>query len=857
MKKSDKIIALESNDDYIHITTGGSQLRVYLVDDDTIRFRCTFDEKFAPEHSYALVKTAWPDELDELFAAERTRVTPIVPNVEETDDYYVTHTAKLEIRLTKDPFGIEIYDTDGNLLYKDLKERTFMEDSHGRRYHYSVINAGDHFYGFGEKTGKLNKRLQYLRMHNTDTCGHDAELSDPLYKHIPFYVRFNDHTRKAIGVFYNNPFDSAFDLGREWSGYWDKYSFYCTDGGDVDMFFINGPTIPEVVERYTDLTGKTALPPLGNTGYTHTTMFYTELEKDVDQAILEFVDRCKANDIPFDMFGMASGYTCMPNGKRYQFHWNSAKFPDPAAFMAEMKKRGVAVTPNVKPGILTTHPDYDEFAEAGAFIKDETGEKPENERYWGGFAAFPDFTSKAGREVWERHMTEALLNNGIEGIWDDNCEFDIQNADAMVDGDGRPVTVEGMKPVLGNMMAYTSNHALTQARPNTRPFIISRAGFAGIQRYAQTWAGDNYTCWKTLKYNIPTILNMGLSGAANHGCDIGGWFGPAPEPELLVRWFQEGVFMPRFMTNSSNTDNSVTEPFMYPNYTPYISRAVKLRYALAPTMYSLLREASVKGSPVMRPLVYEFPDDPNCWDESFEFMFGPNILVANVTDPGVTEKSVYLPAGTDWYDFRTKRRYEGGQTINVPVDLDTIPMFLRAGSIVPMTDGVTNLHTQTIDHVTLLVEPSVAGSFTMYEDDGETNEYKNGRYLATTFSITPGAAANLYSTDGESNAGTFPASDESHEVTVIRATCEGTYDSRVERVEMDVFTHNVQPFTVSMADQSGERLIEKFFDPVKWEAADEGWLYDMESRTTRVKYANPSGDYEIRVSYAINDLVKM
>ena len=726
-------------------------------------------------------------------------------------------------------------------------------DSHGRRYHYSAINAGDHFYGFGEKTGKLNKRLQYLRMHNTDTCGHDAEQSDPLYKHIPFYIRFNDHTRKAIGVFYNNAFDSAFDLGREWSGYWDKYSYYCTDGGDVDMFFINGPTIPEVVERYTDLTGKTALPPIGTTGYTHTTMFYTELERDVDQAILEFVDRCEANDIPFDMFGMASGYTCMPNGKRYQFHWNDAKFPDPAAFMAKMKARGVAVTPNVKPGILTTHPDYDEFAQAGAFVRDETGERPELERFWGGFASFPDFTNPAAREVWERHMTEALLDNGIEGIWDDNCEFDIPNSAAVVEADGGRTTVEGMKPVLANMMAYTAHHALAQAHPDTRPFIISRAGFAGIQRYAQTWAGDNYTCWKTLKYNIPTILNMGLSGAANHGCDIGGWFGPAPEPELLVRWFQEGVFMPRFMTNSSNNDNSVTEPFMYPRYTPYISHAVKLRYALAPAMYSLLREASVKGSPVMRPLVYEFPDDPNCWDENFEFMFGSSLLVANVLEKGATEKNVYLPAGTAWYDFRAHERYEGGQTITVPVDLDSIPMFLRAGAILPTTEGLANLHLQKIDNITLLVEPSASGTFTLYEDDGETNAYRHGEYLATTFSIEPGAAANPYSTDGENNSGTFPTDAGDLSATIIRAEREGFYASNVRTMEMDVFTYNVQPFTIAM----GGRQLEKFYDPAKWETAKEGWLYDMETRTARIKYANPDGDYEIRINYGINDLVKM
>lgn len=852
MKHSDRINELTAYDNRIHIVTGGSQILVYLMDDNTVRFRCSFDEEFAPERSYALVRTAWRDELDDLFGQERERIIPIKPVVEEQEDCYITHTATMTIKLYKDPFGIEIHDANGELLYRDLRERSFMEDTHGRRFHYSVISAGDHFYGFGEKTGNLDKKLQYLRMHNTDTCGHDAELSDPLYKHIPFYIRFNDRTRKAIGVYYNNSYDASFDLGREWSGYWERYSTYCTDGGDVDMFFINGPSIPQVVSRYTALTGRTALPPMGTIGYAHTTMFYTEMPKDVDQAIIDFVDKCRENNIPFDLFGMASGYTCMPNGKRYQFHWNSAKFPDPKAFIKAMQDRGVTVIPNVKPGILTTHPDYDEFAQDGAFIRNEQDSGPETERYWGGFASFPDFTNEKGREVWTRHMTEALLDNGIDGIWDDNCEFDLSNAEAKVAGDGGETTVEGMKPVLGNMMAYTANRALLAKRPNTRPFIISRAGFAGIQRYAQTWAGDNFTSWKTLKFNIPTILNMGLSGNANHGCDIGGWFGPAPEPELLVRWFQEGVFMPRFMTNSSNNDNTVTEPFMYPSMTPYIAQAIRLRYQLTPTMYALLRQASVDGSPVMRPLVYEFPDDPHCWTENFEFMFGPSILVANVLEPGATTRSVYLPAGTDWYDFTTKKRYEGGRSIEVPVQLDTIPMFLRAGAIVPLADNLQNLHTQTIKRLRVLVEPSCESSFTVYEDDGISNDYRKGVYKATTLHITPGAAATVKRDGDTYNEGNEPI-ERDVTLTTIHASVEGSYTSQVETMQMDIFTHNVKPFSVAL----DARHIPEFLDHEAWLEAQEGWYYDQETRTAQIAFANPQGDYEVSVNYGINDLVKM
>lgn len=829
MKICSKILDVQNFGDYLYVKTNGGQFQIYLVDENTVRFRCTFSPEFAKERSYALVKTSWKDELDGLLKEERHRVKPLPIVLHEFPEYWSMTTEALEIHLSKDPFGIEIYNHNGKLLYEDLKERSFLEDQLGRRYHYSVISDADHFYGFGEKTGDLNKAKYIMRMQNMDACGHDAERSDPLYKHIPFYIRFNDQTRNAFGIFYNNSYSSVFDMGRERSGYWSKYSYYCTEGGDIDLFFINGPQIRDVVERYTDLTGKTALPPFTSVGYMGTTMFYTELEKNSDEAILEFIDVCHKNEIPIDGFLLASGYTSGKNKKRYAFQWNHDKFPDPEGFIAHMKAKGASLVPNVKPGFLTTHPLFHEFEESGAFIRNEASQKPEIERYWGGFAAFPDFTSESGRAKWKEHMKESLVTKGVSGIWDDNNEFEIQNSDATAEGDGERQPIDGMKPVLPNMMAFTARQAIRETDPEKRPYVVSRAGYAGIQRYAQTWAGDNFTSWKTLKYNIPTILGMGLSGVANQGCDIGGWFGEAPEPELLVRWFQNGIFQPRFMTNSSNTDNTVTEPFMYPSYTHYISDAVKLRYRFVPYLYSLLRLSSVKGDPVMRPLVYEFPDDPKCWDESFEFMFGPSFLVANVLDKGVTEIPVYLPAGSDWYDCSSYQRYSGGQTITIPVTLASIPMFLRSGAIVPSCRGLMNLHLQKITTLNLLIEPSVKSAFSFYEDDGESNGYLSGDYLETLLTVEPGM------------------------ITTISARHQGSYHSGIETVEMDVLSRTVAPVGISL----GQTELQKFTNPERWENADEGWYYDMETRKARIKYRNRSDDYEVKVNYGIKDLIAM
>jgi alpha-glucosidase len=830
MKKSTKILKVINYNKYLYVETDGGKFQIYFMTDDIVRFRCTFENKFAPECSYALVKTAWKDQLDKVFKNERVNVIPCAVNPREYKAYWEICTKSLKIRLTKDPFGIEIYDKKGNLLYKDLKERTFLLDDLGRRWHYSVISTHDHFYGFGEKTGFLNKAQQTMKMHQTDTCGYNAKLSDPLYKHIPFYIRFNDITKASLGIFYDNAFDCVFDTGREWSGYWDHYSYYCTDGGDIDMFFINGPQIKDVVRRYTDLTGKSAFPPLGSIGYGHTTMYYTELEKNADDAILKFLDICNKNDIPIDQFQLASGYTAMPDGKRYPFCWNEKKFSDPKRFSSEVAKKGVFITPNVKPGILTSHPHYEEYKNAGAFIADDTGRYPITERYWGGFASFPDFTSQAGREIWKNHMKAALFANGIKAIWDDNCEFDIQNSTATVAGDGIRQGIAGMRPILTNMMAYTAYTAQLEDDANRRPFVVSRAGYAGIQRYAQTWSGDNCTSWDSLKYNIPEMLGMGLSGVANYGSDIGGWFGKCPDPELLVRWFQNGIFQPRFITNSSNTDNTVTEPFMYPRYTMLISSAVKLRYALTPYLYSLLRMAAVNGDPVMRPLVYEFPDDPKCWDESFEFMFGSQILVANVLKKGATKEDIYLPSGVNWFEWQSRKFYQGGQTITLPVTLKSIPMFLKTGSIVPIAQDVTNLNSQVIRALRIImVGSSTDSSFKVYEDDGKSNNYKKGIYAETTYHVHPG------------------------NTTVISVHTDGAYESTISDIELDFVADTVEPFTISLDDQE----LEKFVDPIEWEQAEQGWEYDLEVRACRIKYKKPLLDYKIRINFDIIDLVKM
>jgi len=836
MKISTTITDIANHGDRLDITTDGARFQIYFLDENIIRIRSTFKQEWPEELNYALVKTAWNDATDDVIGDEREHVTPIGITLSTTIDansgetIHTASTGRYTLAIHTSPFHFEILDENGVTVHSDLPGRSFMQDSLGRPTHYSRMEDGHHFYGFGEKSGELNKIRRRMRMHNTDSLGWDASKSDPLYKMIPFYIDFDAERGLAHGMFYNNAADSVFDMDCEHSNYWLRYSYFQAETGDIDLYFIGGPTIADVVKHYTDLTGKTAMMPLSSLGYMGSTMFYTELERNADKAIEDFVDTCAANDVPCDGFFLSSGYTSGEDGKRYVFNWNHDRFPDPAGFIESLKDKGVEVSPNIKPGMLTTHYLTDDFEEAHAYVRTPDDSASQVDRYWGGPAHFVDFTSPAGRAKWSEHMTRQLLSNGIRWIWNDNNEYEIAEDGARCEAEGVVRPIGELKPLMSTLMAKTAHTAVNSYDPNVRPYVTNRAGYAGIQRYAQTWCGDNGTTWTNLKYNVPTILGMGLSGVANQGADIGGFDGHAPDPELLVRWVQNGIFQPRFSIHSCNTDNTVTEPWMYPDYTHYIAEAIRLRYSLVPYFYSLLAEAHRSGAPIMRPLVYEFQSDPRCWDESFEFMLGPSLLVANVLEQGVSNIDVYLPAGCDWYDLSTSCWVAGGQTITVPVSLGSIPMFLRSGGILPTCPGLANLHRDVIDHLTLLVEPGQVASFQLYEDDGVSRAWEHGAYLTSTVQVVPSA-------DGVS----------------IDVTRDGEYDTRVADVTLEVLCRRIAPLSV----QLNGRTIERFLNHGKFEDAGEGWFFDGQSRKALVKFANPSGDWHADLMFKAKDLVSI
>ena len=832
MKVCTNAYTVAKKDNYFSVMTNSVEIRILFLTDSILRIRAGFDGDFA-EESYSLVMTAWEDRMDDFLKGRRTRVEAADAVLSDGDREAVIEGRILKVVVEKDPFRICVYDKEGTLLHADIVDLAYMEDSNHRRIHTSEISPEDCFYGFGEKSGSFNKAQKFMSMSPKDAMGYNPRETDSLYKHIPFYIKLNRGTRKAVGYFYHNTCECDFDMGREKSNYWKPHSRYRTDGGDIDLFLIAGPSVRQVVERYTDLTGKSAMLPRYALGYLGSSMYYPELDNDCDDAILDFIDTTREEKIPVDGFQLSSGYCTVETDKgikRCVFTWNKKRFKDPREFFAQMEKRGVTVSPNVKPGILI-HPKLDEMKAKGMFIKASGSDEPGIGTWWGGKGVFADFTNPCTRTYWKEMLKENVLEYGTSSVWNDNCEYDsLVDKDCRCDFEGKGGTIGQLKSVMSNIMCHITDEAIHETFTNTRPYIVCRSGHCGIQRYDQTWAGDNLTCWDSLKYNIATILGMSLSGVANQGCDIGGFYGPSPEAELMVRWIQNGIFQPRFSIHSTNTDNTVTEPWMYGDCTDYIREAIGLRYQLSPYLYSLMERAHETGLPIMEPMCSAFQEDVKCYEEGVDFMLGDSLLVANVVEKGAVSRKVYLPEGETFYDFYTRSAYEGGRIVELPVDLGSIPLFVRSGAIIPMAeDRLDNLKTQQAEHIRILCAADRDGRFELYEDDGISMDYEKGGFLKTSITMTAG------------------------ERTVLDFHQEGHYETAVKTLYLDMIHREKAPYWVKADGET----IPHFLHRRKFEDADCGWYYSQRLKSVQIKYPNPKKDYQVIVSFEQFDLIGM
>ena len=427
------------------------------------------------------------------------------------------------------------------------------------------------------------------------------------------------------------------------------------------------------------------------------------------------------------------------------FTWDPQRFPDPPRLIADLRAQGLRLVTIVDP-----HPKkergyepYDTGLAGGHFVKNADGSIyeapvwPARADRNPGPSVFPDFTRPAARTWWGR-LYSRLLDSGVAGIWNDMNEpavFDTPTGtmplDVQFDNEGSPAAHRAVHNVYGQQMSRATYEGLQQLRPDSRPFVLTRATYAGGQRYAAVWAGDNVSEWGHLRGSLPMLMGMGLSGLAFVGVDIGG-FAETPSAELYTRWLQAGVFYP-FMRTHTTLGTPDQDPWSYGQEHEAINRrAIELRYELLPQIYNAMHEASVTGLPAMRPLMLEFPGDPATYGLDDEFMFGRDLLVAPVLWPGATERNVYLPPGA-WVDFWSGARLTGGASHRVPVTLRSIPLFVRAGAVVfshPVVQHTGELPGQPLR---VMVTPGANGATTLYEDDGETRAYTHGMSVTREF----------------------------------------------------------------------------------------------------------------------------
>ncbi|MCG7588120.1 TIM-barrel domain-containing protein, partial [Photobacterium sp. OFAV2-7] len=360
--------------------------------------------------------------------------TEMTPGLVEGDQLSLP-LGEYQLTLNQNPLYFSLT-RNGKVIYQDLPRRAFVLDNNQRRWHYHQRQDQDLYYGLGEKTGRLERSGRRFRMNNVDAVGYDPSCGDPLYKHIPFFVRYRPSDKHCIGIYYHNAHQCEFDIGSERSGYWGEYASYCVDGGQVDYILMFAQQPHQVLQEYLSITGFSAMPTKSSLGYMGSTMYYTELARDADQTVLGFVDECRKQSIPLSGFHLSSGYTKGVDGKRYTFNWNTHNFADPDGFIKQMAEKQQVLSPNVKPGLLTTHLLWTEFDQANAFIRTYDGHASKVEKFWGGDASFVDFSNPTARSLWSKYLRRSLIDKGVVSIWNDNNEFEM-DGDAICDGDGQ------------------------------------------------------------------------------------------------------------------------------------------------------------------------------------------------------------------------------------------------------------------------------------------------------------------------------------------------------------------------------------------------------------------------------------
>lgn len=599
---------------------------------------------------------------------------------------------------------------------------------------------GENYFGLGNRTGVLDKRGRCYEFWCTDRFDVQGAGTNELYQSIPFYLAMREDGH-CHGFFLNNTFRSRFDLSDELK----QRQVISVVGGELDQYVFAGPTPAEVIERYTLLTGRPSMPPRWALGYHQARWGYSSAKE-----IREVAQRLRADRLPADVI-----YIDIERQDEYRvFTWNKERFPDPAGLIRELREMGFRVGIVLSVGVKY-QPEggyhvYTEGAERGYFMSE--GDGPLLRHLWPGLAVYPDFSRHEVREWWGSHYALSA-DAGIRVFVNDMNEPSMRNAPIMEAragvvyppdetkvGPPDEVTTHGeVHNIYGDLEDRAADVALRRMLPDERHLLVTRAGFAGTQRYAATWTGDNASFWEHLEMSLPQLLNLGLSGMPFAGADIGGFYADC-KPELLARWFQLGALYPIAKQNCAKPCRP-QEPWVFgPEVEAICRRALELRYRLLPYLYTVAAEAARCGAPVLRPLLYHFGDDREARFRDDEALLGRDLLIAPVLRPARHRREVYLPKGM-WYDLRDDSAFRGRQSVLVDASLDQdIPVFVRGGSVIPMGPVMQWTEERPLDPLDLHIYPDDGDTATgeLYDDDGASRRHERGECATTRYMYRAG-----------------------------------------------------------------------------------------------------------------------
>lgn len=632
-------------------------------------------------------------------------------------------TDSLKMRIQKTPFAVSFFSPSGDVISEDEPGlgTSWIGDEVTT---YKKMQENERFIGLGEKTGNLDRKGEGYTNWNSDVFGY-ATNRDPIYATIPFYIGI--HHQQNYGIFFDNSYQSDFNFGASNN----RFSSFGARGGEMNYYFIYHPQMADIIRSYTSLTGRMPLPPLWSLGYQQNRYSYYP-----DTEVYRIAQTLREKKIPAD--GITLDIHYMDAYKL--FTWNKERFPNPSQLTSRLKDMGFRVTVIVDPGIKVEegYSAYENGKKENIFIKYSDGQNYTGQ-VWPGWCHFPDFTSEKGRSWWKGQV-KSYIRDGVSGIWNDMNEIATWGQkmpnNVLFDYEGHPVTHLQAHNIYGLQMVRASYEGAREALQK-RPFLLTRAAYSGSQRYTAIWTGDNRAEEDHMLLGVRLLNSLGVSGFPFSGMDVGGFTGN-PTVSLYTRWMQIGAFIPYFR-NHTGVNTKSAEPWAFGEEALEITRNyINLRYHMLPYLYSTMYAASRTGMPVMRTLALQNTFDPQVYDTRFQnqYQFGDAYMIA----PFESTKefgSIYFPKGK-WYNLYTDAVTTGGQDIITPLNIKTLPVYVKESSIVPMQSLVQSTREKPADTLFLhLYKGSQPNTFVYYEDDGESLSYEKGDFYERTITYDP------------------------------------------------------------------------------------------------------------------------